>query len=654
MLKHTLFLAWMVAAGANAGIINFDPYSRVVIDGEEGESFAGTTLSGAGDVNGDGFDDYIIGAPQAAPGGVENAGSAYVVFGRADVEPVDLAVAFDGFRIDGVNVEDRAGGSVAGAGDVNGDGLADVILSVIGDDTFGNAAGAAYIVYGKTDMQPVDLATPGAGHTRFRGLNAEDQLGTVVSGAGDINGDGFGDVAIGARGFDVDGVASAGAVFVVFGGAALGPEIDLAETGWGFRFLGDDPSSGIGTAVSGAGDVDGDGLDDLVVGGDNIPTGILSNEGRVFVLFGKTDLAEVRTDAFNGLGFAINGDESLSTFGRHVSAAGDVNADGRADIIIGDPRWDDGLNPFVGRAFVIFGRVSTSSIGISSLGTAGFEITGDEEFAQFGGSASPAGDFNLDGFADVIVGSREADSDMLVNNGAAYLVKGKADTDPVAIAALGNDGLEVSGRVTEDGFGSAVSAAGDIDGDTRADVLAGAAFASPQMRNLAGQAEVILSRPTGMPLTAIYRARAANGDPLPVAVGRVGDATRASAPDSGVWIDYADGQANSAASSIENVQVFRSPGLFPGNLLNQHWIISTDRSGWSEVDLTFTYPHDDGMTEQERRDLGVFLSSDGNPPFMGLEIVSVDPVRRRVTVRTSSMGRFYLGSRLLLRDGFEE
>ncbi len=645
-------VAVLVAAPASA-ILNLSNYAAYAIDGEAPEDQSGLSVAGAGDVNGDGLADYVIGANFASPRGRLMAGSAYVVFGSATPTALDLADSFDGFRIDGANDLDGTGGRVSGAGDVNGDGFDDIIVSAIGDDTFGNLAGAAYIVYGKANMSPVDLATAGAGHTRVRGLNAEDLLGRIVSGLGDINGDGFADVAIGANGFDVNGTSSAGAIYVLFGGANLGSEIDLTSTGWGFRILGASESGGVGISVAGAGDVNGDGLDDLLFGApfyDVTPGG---REGRVYVLFGSNTFTDVSTDQFSDLGFVVNGNSDFSNFGRAVSGAGDVNGDGRADLIIGERSWDDGGDFSVGRATVIFGRVSTSTLSVSVLGGAGFQITGAAEQDFFGTSVGAAGDFNRDGFSDLLIGAPGADIDGEINSGAAYIVYGKDGAADVDTAGLGaNAGVVIPGLVTEDEAGNAVSGIGDTDGDNRPDLIYGSPEASPRMRNLAGQSRLVVARPRSVRLIATYRARAANGDPAAVPVGRIGDGTRATAPDSSVWVDYDDGQANGAASSIETVERIGTAGAFQGNLLNQHWQLTSNRVGWSQMRITISYALG-AISEGSEEDLGVFFSPTGSAPFVALEVLDRDPIKRTVTVETSQLGRFYLGSQLLLRDGFE-
>jgi len=175
------------------------------LDGIDLGDWSGFSVASAGDVNGDGFDDLIIGAPSADPGDDNVAGEAYVVFGAAGGwgAAFDLAAlnGTNGFRLEGVDAEDQAGYSVAGAGDVNGDGY----------------AGETYVVFGAAGGwgATFDLASlNGANGFRLDGIDAGDWSGYSVAGAGDVNGDGFDDVIVGAM------RADAGETYVVFGAAS--------------------------------------------------------------------------------------------------------------------------------------------------------------------------------------------------------------------------------------------------------------------------------------------------------------------------------------------------------------------------------------------------------------------------------------------------
>ena len=192
--------------------------------------FSGYSLSNAGDVNGDGLDDILLGALGSDYNGA-NSGSSYVVFGKADGTVVDLTTVragTGGFVINGVSAYDQAGRFVSGIGDLNGDGLADLLIGAPFDDPNGDDSGAAFVVFGKADGTAVELASVenGTGGFVVNGVSTLDQAGRSVSGAGDVNGDGVPDLLVGAP-FDDPNGADSGAAFVVFGSA--GAETDFTQ-----------------------------------------------------------------------------------------------------------------------------------------------------------------------------------------------------------------------------------------------------------------------------------------------------------------------------------------------------------------------------------------------------------------------------------------
>ncbi|MFB2552432.1 VCBS domain-containing protein [Ensifer soli] len=497
------------------------------IDGVAFEDRSGYSASGAGDINGDGYDDVIIGAPGADPGGRANAGSSYVVFGKASgfgtVNLADLGTG--GFRIDGAAAGDSSGFSVSEAGDVNGDGFADLLVSAWTASPSGRGgAGSSYVVFGKASgFGTVDLATLGTGGFRIEGAGADHASGWWSSSAGDVNGDGYDDVIIGAYGADPSGRTNAGSSYVVFGKASGFGTVDLATLGTGgFRIDGAAAADYNGLAVSSAGDVNGDGYDDVIVGSrDHDPSG-RSNAGASYVVFGKAsgfgtvDLADL-----GAAGFRIEGAAAGDYSGRAVSSAGDVNGDGYDDILVGAYFAAPSGRINAGASYVLFGKASGfGTVDLANLGTAGFRIDGAAAGDQSGLSVSSAGDVNGDGYDDVIVGAYGADPSGRTNAGASYVVFGKASGfGTIDLADLGAAGFRIDGAAAGDSSGYPVSSAGDVNGDGFDDLIVGAHLADPSGVSNAGSSHVLFGGAFGASATPVTRIGTAASETLHGGIG---------------------------------------------------------------------------------------------------------------------------------------
>ena len=464
---------------SNIDLSSLDGTNGFTLNGVTGSS-SGWSVASAGDVNGDGFADVIVGGGFVA--------GSYVVFGHAP----GFAATFDLATLDGTNgfklsdevLGDFSGKSVASAGDVNGDGFDDIIVGAIFADPHGTDSGASYVVFGKAAGFAANIqlsSLDGSNGFKLSGAAPRDRSGYSVASAGDVNGDGYDDVIIGAPAADPNGSYS-GTSYVVFGKAGgFAANLDLSSLNGtnGFRLNGSDGDLS-GRSVASAGDVNGDGFGDLIVGAYAAqPNG--QNSGETYVVFGKAGVfaADMDLSSLDGTtGFKLIGGAEFDQSGRSVASAGDVNGDGFADLIVGanyaDPNGMDS-----GASYVVFGHASTfaPTLDLSTLdGINGFRVSGAAAYDSSGFSVASAGDFNGDGFDDLIIGAAYAHPNG-EGSGASYVVFGKASGfgANINLSALdGSNGFRLPGVAAYDGNGRTVASAGDVNGDGYDDLIVGA------------------------------------------------------------------------------------------------------------------------------------------------------------------------------------
>ncbi|MFZ1323405.1 MAG: FG-GAP-like repeat-containing protein, partial [Ignavibacteria bacterium] len=389
-----------------------DAISERILNGLTAGDYLGSSVSGAGDVNGDGYEDVIVGAPLSDYTGA-NAGRAYIYFGGAVFNSTPDKI------LSGIAGE-LLGASVAGAGDVNGDGFDDVIVSLPG---YLSNTGRAYIYYGGSDMNTTRDVT-------LTGEAVGDYFGNSVAGAGDLNGDGFADVIVGAP----YKTSNTGKAYIYFGGSAMNSVVDVT-------LIQNIASEFFGFSVSSAGDFNGDGFSDVIVGA----YGYSNSAGRTYMYLGGNTVDNIADMTL--LGFII-----FESFGYSVSSAGDFNGDGYSDIVIGGYAFSNSM----GRVYLYFGGAVLNS-------NPNIVFTGQNSLDQFGKSVSGAGDVNGDGYDDIIIGAENFSS----GAGKAYVFNGGNSLD-------NNVDKILPAEYAGDKFGLSVSGCGDLNGDGNSDFIVGA------------------------------------------------------------------------------------------------------------------------------------------------------------------------------------
>ncbi|MAT95734.1 MAG: hypothetical protein CL608_01095 [Anaerolineaceae bacterium] len=427
-------IAWLIVIQIAHALIFHSPaavetaafnFPRWYYESDQASASLGFSVSGAGDVNGDGFEDVVVGAPKYS-GTTHKAGTVFAFYGS----PGGLQ-SLPQWRFDGDQTGADLGAAVAAAGDVNGDGFDDVLIAAPRYNHDQSREGRVYAFYGSANGLP---STP---DWQIESDLVEAYLGWAVAAAGDVNDDGFGDVIVGAKwaqhSFDNEGMAQ----------LYLGSKTGLASSpAW--MVFGGQAGASLGTAVSPAGDINKDGYDDVLVGAP-LHNSAEEDAGQALIFCGSATGLDPEPC------WSVTGTQPNGRLGEAVSGARDVNGDGYDDLVIGEP-GQDAVHLFAG-----------TNAGLPTVPS--WTAVSDQSGAQFGTAVHMSSDVNDDGYSDLLIGAYVYSADQS-QEGRIFAYYGSITgpaTQPDWIA---------EGNKAEAEFGFALGSS-DVDGDGQAELLVG-------------------------------------------------------------------------------------------------------------------------------------------------------------------------------------
>jgi hypothetical protein len=382
--------------------------------------YLGKSVSTAGDVDGDGIADFLAGSPTATAS-YQTSHAYLVLMGHMDGNSSGTArykeIADYSIRFSEENDLDAAGHKVASAGDVDGDGRDDILITALYNDDGGEDAGKVYLFLSgtiNTYSVPSSVSLSEADYT-FTGQAADDQLGEGIAGAGDVDNDGLADILIGAPGND-DGGSNAGKVYLILGSSLTGTSAHDLSTA-SYTFVGEAAGDALGYVVSTAGNIDGDGLADIAFTASGNDDGG-SGAGKTYIIFGAS-LGATPVIPLADSDYAILGDAAygLTGTGAGLASAGDMNSDGRDDLLIGSQSK--------GTVFLVMSDTLSALTPVISLTSAAMTFTEMNSNDRIGSAIAGGGDPNGDGLPDILLGAPGVDIAGVVSvqdEGAAYLI----------------------------------------------------------------------------------------------------------------------------------------------------------------------------------------------------------------------------------------
>jgi hypothetical protein len=414
-------------------------------------------------------------------------------------EEEDITLASADYEFVGEGSGDQSGYSVANAGDVDGDGLDDILVGAFSNDDGGDSAGKTYLFYGKTlgDRTRINLSRA---DYSFVGDSSGDYSAWSVASAGDVDGDGRADILIGAI-YDDRGPSNSGTAYLILASSLSsgdGPDGRIEHTmdlgAADYKFTGTSTSHYSGSKVASAGDIDGDGLDDIMIGAIHSPSYCCDSRGQVYIVLARS-LGDPSTRSLSSADYIIDGENAYDYLGSAMASAGDVDGDGKAEILIG-AYGNDEVGSNAGMTYLLLG----SSFGDDTriyLSDASYRISGAYGSDTSGYSVAGGGDIDGDGLSDVLIGA-QANPDGGMYAGSVYVIFGNRFGDEQDLDLYLDADYQLIGENDFDYVGRSVANAGDVDGDGLDDIVVGSyelAGTHPPIRS--GGIYIFLARDLG-------------------------------------------------------------------------------------------------------------------------------------------------------------